>query len=171
MDNTQAILDWIKNNGRYQGAEYVEINIVELKHFFTTQEGCKCGSTGDTVLIDYPTEVCAECFEERTAQEKIHYSKLANAILNAPLDFTAQEGTRTHVTSPASYPTSVLQKELKRRNILTAQEGERMSEQGILKEVQIMIEDNEGETDSYGLAYDIVEYFTTKTTTPNMKGK
>jgi len=35
---------------------------------------------------------------------------------------TAQEGTRTHVTSPASYPTSVLQKELKRRNILTAQE-------------------------------------------------
>jgi len=27
-----------------------------------------------------------------TAQEKIHYSKLANAILNAPLDFTAQEG-------------------------------------------------------------------------------
>jgi len=77
MMNNKAILNWIKLNGRYQGAEYVEINLVELKQFLTAEDECpKCGQSkclqhGYYTATEPEDELSTEQKEQRRLDDKM----------------------------------------------------------------------------------------------------
>ena len=86
--NTKKILEWVRSHCRYQGAEYVEINMVEFKNFLNAM------TENESI---YLPKVANKCTEKAMRESRIHIGSDFNEFYIEALEATILDLTGKRV--------------------------------------------------------------------------